>query len=1262
MDRQDKTIPLTATVQESPAEIALAWTAPTSGSYVITHQKIYRRHPGEAWGAEYAALATTDLSFTDTAVEPGVRYEYRIVRIFSNGPFGSTGFIQTGIRLPEIDRRGAVVLLVRDTAAAAMPVELTRLQEDLAGDGWQILREDVAGSDSVEDVKALITSHYNNPATPDVRSVFLFGRIPVPYSGLIAPDGHTDHVGAWPADVFYGEMDGTWTDTEVDNTAATGTRNDNEPGDGKYDQSVLPSAVELEVGRVDLSQMTIFPDGATSEDDLLLRYLDRDHDYRHGQGAYAAVPRRGLIDDHWGYRGEDTFASNVWWNYSSFFGPGNITTGDWFTTLETNSYLWAFGGGPGSYTGAVGVGTSAQFGTTDSKAIFCMMLGSYFGDWDNPNNFLRAPLAGTADGLGLANMWAGRPHWHIHAMAMGEPLGYGARQSQNNLGEYPTGFGAAQIHIALMGDPTLRLFPVIPASGAGQVSSAGQVSLSWTASADTDIQGYAIYRGASDARSTGIFSRVNGALVAGTSFDDLSAVPGVAATYMIRAVKLETSASGSYLNSSQGIFIDATPGLVAGPEISLSADNQPIQSGSTVPQAANETDFGIGEINVDTVTRSFTIRNDGATDLNLTGPPVVTLSGSGVADFSVTLQPAISILAPGASTTFEIEFSPTVLGARDAVVSLSSDDADEGTFTFAISGIGEPNPPDIDIPVTSFTEVLAPATSDTDTLTLDNNGLGNLDFTIASDYDFRDSDAPDGPTYEWIDISSIGTEITGWTGSAGPTDNGGSPSLPIGFNFPFYGSDYTDLIVSTEGFITFAAWVDAPSNAAMLPTFGAPANIIALYWDDLDLRDSLPAEDQGKVYCLQADPDTMIIQYEGVYQFSSSPDPGDERLSCQAILKSSGEIILQYKTVPTTEHYLVGIQNDNLDQGLTVAANSTAITDGMAVRILPPAEEDWFSLASSSGTVSPTSSLGILMTFDPTSKPFGDYFGRLFVRSNDPDTPSIEVDLALQGGAQAPEIDLAGNARLIPFGSLTPTIVNDTDFGEVTTAGPAAMRTYTVWNRGTAPLNLGSLSVSGSDFSIGLPGSAMVAPGASTTFDLSLLPGLPGGAYAATVTVPSDDANEPSFTFAVAATQLSSLESWRLGHFGDPANVGDGENDADPDGDGWVNLLEYGLGGDPLASDGPDLLPTLSKDLDDRIEFHFTRDSAKTDITYTVQASDTMGPGSWDDIASSSGGVATVASGAHAVSESGSPLVDVIVTDAVVAPTRRFFRLEVTTP
>lgn len=72
-----------------------------------------------------------------------------------------------------------------------------------------------------------------------------------------------------------------------------------------------------------------------------------------------------------------------------------------------------------------------------------------------------------------------------------------------------------------------------------------------------------------------------------TNFDDLSAIPGVSYTYMVRAVKLETSASGTYLNSSQGVFMSAAPGAVSGPEISLSGNDEPIPSGASLAMQAN---------------------------------------------------------------------------------------------------------------------------------------------------------------------------------------------------------------------------------------------------------------------------------------------------------------------------------------------------------------------------------------------------------------------------------------------------------------------------------------------------------------------------------------------------------------------------------------------------------------------------------------------------------------------------------------------------
>lgn len=1254
---QDKTIPMTATVQESPTRVQLSWSAPTSAAYVITHQKIFRRladGKGSDWGKEYASLATTDLGFTDTAVELGRRYEYRVVRLFSNGPLSATGFIEVGIRVPEVDRRGTVLVLVKDTAAAAMPGELLRLQQDLAGDGWRVIRESITSTQSVEDVKNVIKTQWQNPAISDLRAVFLFGRIPVPYSGRINPDGHDDHLGAWPADVFYADMDGVWTDSVVNDSAASGTRNDNVPGDGKYDQSVLPSSLELEIGRVDLANMTVFPDAATTENDLLLRYLNRNHQYRHRLGGYASVPRRGLVDDLFGYRGNDTFASNAWWNFTSCLGQGNVATANWFTTLNTESYLWAYGAGWGSYTSAAGVGSSAQFGTTDSLAVFNMTFGSYFGDWDTANNFLRAPLAGTENGLGLANMWAGRPHWHLYSMATGATLGHGAKVSQNNNGEYPTGAGGGGVHTALMGDPTLRLFPVLPVSGLGQVASAGKVALTWTASADSGIQGYAIYRGASDARSSGEFSRINGALVTDTAFDDLSGVPGTHYTYMVRAVKLESTASGTYLNSSQGVFIDATSVAVSGPEISLSGGGEPIQDGSARALASNQTAFGGGEVQLDQVERTFTIRNDGASALTLSGEVGVT----GSTDFSVVQQPAVWILAAGDEVDFTIRFSPTVIGPREALVTLNSDDPDEAAFSFVVSGVGTPQVPDLVVSATSFDQSLAAGATGVSTLNLQNQGLGNLDFKLMSDYAFRRSTDGDGPSYRWMDIAGIGMEITDWSGTSYATDNGGSSPLAMGFDFPFYGQLHDSVVVSTEGFLTFGTWVDAPTSPAVLPNLGAPANLVAVYWDDLDLRGN-----QGKVYYLQKDPDTFVVQYEGVYPYRSDPSPDDERLSCQVIFKSSGEMIFQYKEIPSTEHFLAGVQNAELDRGLRLAGAGHLLASPMAIRLLPPAETSWLGLSSSSGTVLPSANQNINLDFDPSGIPFADYFGWMRLETNDPDSPLLEIDLSMLGGDVVPEIEVSANNRPIAYQSTDPVLANHTLMGELAPDAAVQVRVYTIENKGSADLNLGSVTVTGSDFVITAPGVTTLAAGASTTFQLGFASGKPVGDYSTTVNIPSNDANEANFTFVVKVTNLSWLEDWRAGHFGSASNSGVGADDADPDGDGLVNLLEYALGGNPQLNDAAAILPSVAGDGAGRNRFTFVRDPAKTDISYSVQVSDTMGPGTWVTLARSVGGATTVpVTGAHAVSESGLSPVEVTVTDAAVNPARRFYRLSVSVP
>src|SRR5947207_1300089 len=474
-------VQLSAVVQSAPPQITLSW--PQDSTATPNSYTVYRKAPGaSSWGSG-TTLPGSATSFVDSGVALGIAYEFAVVK--NAGTYNGYGYLQSAINLPLVDSRGKVVLVVESTYAGNLSAELTRLQQDLAGDGWTVLRHDVGRNDSIGSVKNLIKADYNaDPAK--VKAVFLFGHVPVPYSGQLNPDGHADHVGAWPADVYYGEMDGNWTDSSVNfqqtvNTdPADAARLSNVPGDGKFDQTTIPSEVELQVGRVDLANMPgrlVWggPASFPSELELLRNYLNKDHKFRTGQ---IAAPRRAVLHDSFGVRSGEAFAASGYRSLSALLGASAITSlpdkGTWIPTLQNNNYLWAYGCGAGSYSSIGGLGNTGQYqdGTTpemvqaDIKTVFTMLFGSWLGDWDSEDNIMRGVLATQTEGL--TSCWSGRPHWFFHHMGIGENIGFCARLTQNN---GPSGLyrnqinsAAGQIHVALMGDPTLRMHSVAPPS------------------------------------------------------------------------------------------------------------------------------------------------------------------------------------------------------------------------------------------------------------------------------------------------------------------------------------------------------------------------------------------------------------------------------------------------------------------------------------------------------------------------------------------------------------------------------------------------------------------------------------------------------------------------------------------------------------------------------------------------------------------------------------------------------------------------------
>ncbi|MEM9819482.1 MAG: T9SS type A sorting domain-containing protein [Bacteroidota bacterium] len=466
----------------------------------------------------------------------------------SSGPVGAFisersayGFIYAGIEAKPIEFRGTILLLVEETINSNLSTELDRLRMDLIGEGWKVIRRTAQKEEAVTEVRSRIQQVYAEH--PELSTLFIIGHVPVPYSGDIYPDTHSEnHQGAWSADTYYGELNGIWTDEVADITTAFFERNHNIPGDGRFDQDSIPSRMELEVGRVDFFDMPAFD---LNELELTRQYLNKDHLFRTGA---IVVERRALIDDNFGNAFAAPAASG-WRNFAPMFGSDQIVAADYFDTMADHSYLWSYGCGSGSHLSAAGVGTTDDFAADSLLTVFTMLFGSQFGDWDNENNFLKAPLA---SGLTLSNCWAGNPPWTFHQMALGQHLGYCAIRTQNSENEVYLP-GPQLVHSALMGDPSLTMHIVQRPTNFQVISTGSTVELSWDVAIDENILGYYLYRSAD---LDGDFERIHEAPIEETTYIDLPPTDGQY-YYALRTLKLEQSASGSYQNLSTGV-IDST--------------------------------------------------------------------------------------------------------------------------------------------------------------------------------------------------------------------------------------------------------------------------------------------------------------------------------------------------------------------------------------------------------------------------------------------------------------------------------------------------------------------------------------------------------------------------------------------------------------------------------------------------------------------------------------------------------------------------------
>lgn len=551
--------------------------------------QIFRRLWGESdWGDALVASTGTVSSWIDTDVTVGTIYEYGISQYDAGN---ITGYLTAGIRADQAGDRGTLILVIAENIIAGNEDRLERLLADLVGDGWKIKTITAPyfannswsslnnsswglhGHDAVRDIRDRIREiYYGDP--DNVKLIYFLGHTPLAQSGtrVSHPDGHGSR-GAYVTDFYFADVDGFWTDNLTNTESpAVGLELDlpNFKGDGIFDNTFMPSRLEMGFGR-----MTPFdsvrgnwydPDPDRTHAEKMAVYLDKAHNYRHvipyGMAGTETNPGR-MAKVRWNPGGQDGAITDAL-ELLAMFGPDQMedfvrvqhlpdpvapnTNIDIQYLVENGPYLY--------YAQNSTAPAQTDFG---GNAVHRWSMQSWWGDWWAFENS-RVSLF-NENNMTLTWLYTGRfqDQFLNHALGIGEPFGIGMRLTANyEPAEYlrggiiTPGSERREFLRNLTGDPTLRLFPVPPVDNLTATPNGANVDLSWDPPGDvSELAEYRVYR--SD-DLLGEFTEIANGL-SDTTYTDTNA-PAGPKVYMVKAVHLIQTGSGTILQNAQGIFAE----------------------------------------------------------------------------------------------------------------------------------------------------------------------------------------------------------------------------------------------------------------------------------------------------------------------------------------------------------------------------------------------------------------------------------------------------------------------------------------------------------------------------------------------------------------------------------------------------------------------------------------------------------------------------------------------------------------------------------
>ena len=340
-------------------------------------------------------------------------------------------------------------------------------------------------------------------------------------------------------------------------------------------------------------------------------------------------------------------------------------------------------------------------------------------------------------------------------------------------------------------------------------------------------------------------------------------------------------------------------------------------------------------------------------------------------------------------------------------------------------------------------------------------------------YTWVDNAEDDGPDFEWIDISEIGTQL-----DAG--DDWLSPWQDIGFVFPWYTEEYEQVRVCSNGWVTFQDYGNGRYN---WPDEPGPVAALFVNTFDIDPREI------GAVYIWTNEEDTFIVSWVDVPRYGNA----DHRTTFQCILINDGTVAYQYgpqEGINGAEQN-VGFESPNGERGASIISEeANRIDDGLAISIGSP----WTSLTRwepKNGTIRADEETDITLTIATDEFESGDYEAELHILSNDPEEPDISINILIS-------IDR------LPAITFDPEIL---DFGEVHIDNQSDL-ILTLGNAGESVLEISEMSIGADGFNVEFGENISVAPGDESEISISFTP-VDVGDYNGTLTITSNDPNDP---------------------------------------------------------------------------------------------------------------------------------------------------------